>query len=386
LRGVVPDAIGAARKGFDLGNAIRNAPLLRKQREQALAAGEQQAQIRGQQIATGEIDAGKALAIGAFSVSPNEPITSENFLDNIRRMEAKGIQTGFDGTFDDEDVGDLESLRLDGGRLAQASRGGLASATTTTTWNNGTTLFNLPNGSQKLVFQGQDITDPDEIAKTIKEANASGLALAGERARIIAVNAEGGKIEGEIEGLEDTKKVILEKGKATTEVSADKIKSDARAEDLAETNTKLRFAESDMPNLRTIIVELNALTEATFTIKGKLWNTIVRETGFEPTEGATQRVEGLSIINNQVLPKLRQMLGPAFTENEGKRVLALYGDADSHPKERQAALKGLLKAAELEIIRLKRHKRSFSKKEEASGKESARSKLDALRARQSGNR
>ena len=57
-------------------------------------------------------------------------------------------------------------------------------------------------------------------------------------------------------------------------------------------------------------------------------------------------------MHNQVLPKLRQMLGPAFTAEEGKRVLDLYGDPNSTPAERSAALNALLYSTEEEVKRI----------------------------------
>jgi hypothetical protein len=74
------------------------------------------------------------------------------------------------------------------------------------------------------------------------------------------------------------------------------------------------------------------------------------------------------------------MLGAAFTENEAKKVLALYGDPNSHPKARKRALDAMLRASEIELQRLRRHKRSFSKEEQSEDMKAKQSRLDELRA------
>jgi hypothetical protein len=115
LRGIVPDAVGAASRGFDLGNAIRNAPLLRKQREQQIEAGTQQAQTENLKQQQNE-------AVAAFQLFGDTPITAENFDQAVNLASAQGL------TFDDnERLPTLENIQgfnqaiQAGGRIAVAS-------------------------------------------------------------------------------------------------------------------------------------------------------------------------------------------------------------------------------------------------------------------------
>lgn len=84
LRGVVPDAIGAASRGFKLGQSIRNAPLLRRQKEQELATSAQQAQAA-------KLQQGQNQAIVAFQLFGSDPFTVENFNQRIATAESQGI-------------------------------------------------------------------------------------------------------------------------------------------------------------------------------------------------------------------------------------------------------------------------------------------------------
>ena len=116
LRGIVPDAIGAARKGFDLGQSIRNAPILRKQREQALAAGTQQAQAA-------MLEQGQNEAVVAFQLCGNEPITLDNYDQAINLAAAQGIQIEDDDRIaSPENISGYNQILQSGGRLGPASR------------------------------------------------------------------------------------------------------------------------------------------------------------------------------------------------------------------------------------------------------------------------
>jgi hypothetical protein len=108
LKGIVPDTTKAAAAGFKLGQDIRNAPLLRKQKEQLIAQNEQK-------LATGEIQAGveqevqnlQSIFKGASDVEgligKGDLVGAENYLNN--RIE--------EGTLAKKDMSDTIKARDD---------------------------------------------------------------------------------------------------------------------------------------------------------------------------------------------------------------------------------------------------------------------------------
>lgn len=211
---------------------------------------------------------------------------------------------------------------------------------------------------------------------------ASQADIAGKKSKATSKEAEIGKAEGEAETLPKRLETTAAEAEQTRKDSAAKIKQDAIAKDYADTESKLREAESGMPALKTVISDLTEFEEATYTIGGKAYDVVKRELGGEPREAAIQRTRMLTTINNQVLPQLKRMLGAAFTAKEAEKVLELYGSPDSHPQERKAALDSLLRASEIEYQRLQDKMKSFTPKEKNAANDAKRKKLEELRARQ----
>lgn len=122
-----------------------------------------------------------------------------------------------------------------------------------------------------------------------------------------------------------------------------------------ETVNLLKDMESSMPALYEVADRLNELSsKATYTMTGKAYNTVARELGFNVPEGATARASYISVIDNEVLPLLRQTFGAAFTEREGSSLKATLGDPDKSPAEKQAQLDSFIKAKERQIRSLQR--------------------------------
>lgn len=111
---------------------------------------------------------------------------------------------------------------------------------------------------------------------------------------------------------------------------------------------------SKLPGLRSVVTELGTLAEkATYTTAGKLWDEVVRETGNMPTEGAQARTKYMSMVDNQVLPLLRDTFGAAFTVQEGESLRATLGAPDKTPAEKKAVLEAFIeqKTRDLEAMR-----------------------------------
>ena len=94
-----------------------------------------------------------------------------------------------------------------------------------------------------------------------------------------------------------------------------------------------------MPGLTDAVGQLKDLAViATSTFGGKLFDGAVKQTGFGSTKGATARAKFIAIVNNQVLPLLKETFGAAFTATEGEALKATMGDPDASPEEKIAQL------------------------------------------------
>jgi hypothetical protein len=98
-------------------------------------------------------------------------------------------------------------------------------------------------------------------------------------------------------------------------------------------------AQAAMPGLQEVVGKLKALADvATYTVGGKAFDTVSRQLGFGATEGSTARAKMESLVDNQVLPLLRDTFGAAFTAAEGDRLRNAMMNPDSAPEEKKAQL------------------------------------------------
>jgi hypothetical protein len=120
--------------------------------------------------------------------------------------------------------------------------------------------------------------------------------------------------------------------------------------DAAESLTSMR---SKLPGLQAVVSKLDTLAEtATYTTAGQAYNTVKKELGLGSTEGGVARAEYIAIVDNQVLPLLRDTFGAQFTVQEGESLRATLGDPDKTPQEKQAVLKSFIaqKARDIEAL------------------------------------
>lgn len=107
---------------------------------------------------------------------------------------------------------------------------------------------------------------------------------------------------------------------------------------------------SKMPGLRSVVSELGELAKtATYTQTGQLFDAIVRETGQMPPEGAVARTKYIAMVDNTVLPLLRDTFGPAFTVKEGESLRATLGSPNVSPLEKQAILEAFIAQKERDL-------------------------------------
>lgn len=145
------------------------------------------------------------------------------------------------------------------------------------------------------------------------------------------------------------------------------------AKSRGETLTALQRSQAALPGLEEAVGDLRELAKiATSTFGGKLFDQAVKQTGFGATKGATARTKFIAIVNNQVLPLLRETFGAAFTAQEGESLKATMGDPDASPEEKMAQLDAF-------IAQKKRDIETKERELGMSGEQTANQRLDELR-------
>ena len=136
---------------------------------------------------------------------------------------------------------------------------------------------------------------------------------------------EGGKLESQRKALPKIRALVKLAEKEATE--------------RGDTLTALQRSKAALPGLTDSVNQLKELAQiATSTIGGKVFDFAVKQTGFGSTKGATARAKFIAIVNNQVLPLLKETFGAAFTATEGESLKATMGDPDASPEEKMAQL------------------------------------------------
>lgn len=109
-----------------------------------------------------------------------------------------------------------------------------------------------------------------------------------------------------------------------------------------EAGALLESSVAKLPELFQKVQYLSDLgKKATYTEAGKAKDWLARQAGIS-TEGATARTEYMSVVDNQILPLLRDTFGAQFTENEGKTLRSTLGDPDKTPEQKDAVLQSFI--------------------------------------------
>jgi hypothetical protein len=141
-----------------------------------------------------------------------------------------------------------------------------------------------------------------------------------------------------------------------------------------ETATQLNKSKAALPGLNQVVSNLKDLAPlATSTIGGKFFDKASKELGFGATKGSTARVKYEGLINNQILPLLRQTFGAAFTQADRESLQTTMGDPDLAPGEKMAVLDVFIQQKMREI---ETKERELSPATNDGGQE----EIDALRA------
>jgi hypothetical protein len=136
----------------------------------------------------------------------------------------------------------------------------------------------------------------------------------------------------------------LEVQKEFKPVIAEAVKlAEIAAKEKGEVLTDLARMEASLPGVRSAVNQLIDLSSvATSTLGGKAFDFLVKESGFGSTKGADARAKLIAIVDNQVLPLLRETFGAAFTAEEGKSLKASLVDPDASPSQKRAQLEAFL--------------------------------------------
>jgi|GEM_PF-3029641 len=105
----------------------------------------------------------------------------------------------------------------------------------------------------------------------------------------------------------------------------------------------LQSASSKMPQLINVVNKLSKLGEtATYTGLGMVRNTAMRELGLTVPQGAVSRREYIAVVDNEILPLLKDTFGSQFTQEEGESLKSTLGDTGMSPEEKESVLKSFI--------------------------------------------
>jgi len=122
------------------------------------------------------------------------------------------------------------------------------------------------------------------------------------------------------------------------------------ASERGEVLTDLARMEASLPGVREAVNQLIELSNvATSTLGGRAFDFLVKESGFGSTRGADARAKLIAIVDNQVLPLLKETFGAAFTVQEGENLKASLVNPDASPSQKREQLDAFLAQKERNI-------------------------------------
>jgi hypothetical protein len=215
-----------------------------------------------------------------------------------------------------------------------------AKVQTSVVLDDGSTVMVMSDGSRRVLSPLGDALNGQAAADAIKSARAYEVEnqqaiYGGRRSGTLAADialagdAAGAKVTGE--NLAD----IATGGEAARVIA----QGSADGKRASESSGEVAEMQRNMPGLLTVADQLAALADkATYTLAGRGINEVRKQIGLDPTEGAKARAEYIAVVDNQVLPLLRQTFGAAFTAKEGDTLRMTLGDPDKSPAEKKAVL------------------------------------------------
>ena len=214
-----------------------------------------------------------------------------------------------------------------------------------------------PSGVREFEYLAQGLdAEEQERARRIElglDPRAMGnaqMTIAGDPALTGAVAASEAAIAGAKSGATEGAKLEQQK-LYMPEIKALVTEAEREARSKGENLSEFKKAQIAMPQLRQAVQDLRELAPlVTHTYAGRIFDEAVKQTGFGATEGATARAKYIAMIDNQMLPLLKQTFGAAFTVKEGEQLKATMGDPNASPEEKAAQLDAFINQKEQELL------------------------------------
>lgn len=314
---IAPSYFDSARKGIELGNTIRNAPILRKLNEQRAELNEQNAALNEQKLTEGNINTGESEAMAIFRLTGNKPITPENYLANVQSFKRAGLpvqQQDLEVT--PENIAAFEQLRQYGQNVFNASQQSRTPGS----------LVEFNTLTEGMSPEDIDRAKRIELGLDPRAVGSSAITIAG---------------SGMSEQVGDSQKVIkTSEAEGTTQGT----KQETRAQDII--NQGVAAAESTAI-LRRSIDLLGSIETGGFD------NAALRAKQVFGVEGADEG-ELSNAMGKAVLSQLRETFGAAFTQEEGKRLERIEAGFGKSPATNIRLLKQALRLAERKANRARK--------------------------------
>lgn len=129
---------------------------------------------------------------------------------------------------------------------------------------------------------------------------------------------------------------------------------------LAKDTDEYRNMVSKLPELKKTVEKLGKLAKkATYTYFGRGLDWASQQLLGDTTEGAIAREEYMAIVNNQILPLLRDTFGAQFTEREGEQLRQTLGNVNATPEQKIAILNSFIAQKKADIASKQRKIASY---------------------------
>jgi hypothetical protein len=311
--------------------------LLQQQTEQALSP---ESQLIGQQQQKQQIATSYATALRPLLNNPQALITE------LQNQKVQFQNAGVPTTGIDEDIAQVQTP--EGlARLSQeindtlTPQGSLAKSVSQREFENNIALveadpkLKTPRGRAAAIALGLEAKESLTAAERIAQNETLADAIA---------NVEGKKATATEEAKLKAQKKF--KPQITRAVKL----AEKEASEQGEVLTDLSRMEASLPGVKEAVGQLIELSNvATSTLGGRAFDLLVKESGFGSTKGADARAKLIAIVDNQVLPLLKETFGAAFTVQEGENLKASLVDPNASPSQKQQQLDAFLAQKERNI-------------------------------------
>ncbi|MCJ8293551.1 MAG: hypothetical protein MJK15_04015 [Colwellia sp.] len=348
-------------RNIDVLNQQRDlAPLQQQQAERAneLGIAQQPAQLQAAELAGSgqqqQINQQKLVQqFVTQSAQALKPLLDSGNVDGATRqlqtMKATALELGLDTTELDNDIIQLQTPQGLQALIAETNSALTPVSATTKSagqreFENFVNIAQNPN-STKLEKDSANraLGNLAKVSTSAAERIASDPSLTAQVATSTAV------IEGAKEGAKEEAKLTKQK-KFKPEIAKAVKLAQKEAEEKGEVLTDLARMEASLPGVKEAVGQLIELSNvATSTLGGRAFDFLIKESGFGSTKGADARAKLIAIVDNQVLPLLKETFGAAFTVQEGENLKASLVDPDASPSQKKQQLEAFLAQKERNI-------------------------------------